>query len=166
HVFADVEVSGASEVVRNWDQLKAAERQHLPKPASALDGVPMSLPQLKRSSELARKANKAALDWPTRDGTLATVREELHELLAWARVAEKREELGELLYVLAKLASQDGIDPEEARRAANRKFTERFAALEQIARERGWDTLRDRPLEDLESAWSEAKRRVAAPTGP
>src|SRR5690348_17579907 len=83
-----------------------------------------------------------------------------------ATLAEQREELGDLLYVLAKLASQDGIDPEEALRAANRKFTERFAALEQIARERGWESFRDRPLEDLESAWAEAKRRVAAPTGP
>jgi tetrapyrrole methylase family protein/MazG family protein len=166
HVFGDVEVSNASDVVRNWDQLKAAERQHLPTPASALDGVPTSLPQLKRAAELARKASKAGFDWPTRDGTLAKVREELDELLASVTLAETREELGDLLYVLAKLASQDGLDPEEALRAANRKFTRRFAALEQIARERGWESLRGRPLEDLESAWSEAKRRVAAPTGP
>jgi tetrapyrrole methylase family protein/MazG family protein len=166
HVFGEVEVSGASEVVRNWDQLKAAERQHLPRPTSALDGVPASLPQLKRASELARKANKAGFDWPTRDGTLDKVREELDELLGSFTLAEKREELGDLLYVLAKLASQDGIDPEEALRAANRKFTTRFAALEDIARERGWETLRNRPLEDLESAWAEAKRRVAAPPGP
>ncbi len=166
HVFGEVEVSGASEVVRNWDQLKAAERQHLPRPTSALDGVLTSLPQLKRAAELARKANKAGFDWPTRDGTLAKVREELDELLASATVAEQREELGDLLYVLAKLASQDGIDPEEALRAANRKFTQRFAALEAIAQERGWDSLRDRPIEELESAWAEAKRRVATPTGP
>jgi tetrapyrrole methylase family protein/MazG family protein len=166
HVFGEVEVSGASEVVRNWDQLKAAERQHLPKPASALDGVPMSLPQLKRAAELARKANKAGFDWPTRDGTLEKVREELDELLASSTLAEKREELGDLLYVLAKLAWQDGIDPEEALRAANRKFTDRFAAIEAIAAERDWESLRDRPLEELESAWAEAKRRVAAPIGP
>src|SRR5437660_1484468 len=160
HVFGEVQVSGASDVVRNWDRLKAAERVHQPPPASALEGVPKSLPQLKRAAELARKANKAGFDWPTRDGTLDKVREELAELLSASSLAEKREEVGDLLYILAKLAWQEGVDPEEALRAANRKFTTRFQALEQIARERGWGSLTDRPLADLESAWSEAKQRT------
>src|SRR5205814_7550507 len=109
HVFGEVQVSSASDVVRNWDQLKAAERVHQPAPISALEGVPASLPQLKRAVELARRATKAGFDWPTRDGTLAKVREELAELLSATSVAEKREELGDLLYILAKLASQEGV---------------------------------------------------------
>jgi tetrapyrrole methylase family protein/MazG family protein len=169
HVFGETlsgarglsEVRGASDVVRNWDQLKAAERVHEPPPTSALDGVPKSLPQLKRAAELARKAAKAGFDWPTRAGTLAKVREELAELLEATTLAERREELGDLLYILAKLAWQDGVDPEEALRAANRKFSARFSALEHIARERGWDSLTDRPLADLESAWADAKQRTA-----
>jgi tetrapyrrole methylase family protein / MazG family protein len=160
HVFGDVEVSGAPEVVRNWDQLKAAERVHQPPPTSALDGVARSLPQLKRAAELARKAAKAGFDWPSREGTLDKVREELAELLEASTLAERREELGDLLYIVAKLAWQDGIDPEEALRAANRKFTARFQTLEQIARERGWDSLAGRTLDDLEDAWAEAKRRT------
>jgi tetrapyrrole methylase family protein/MazG family protein len=160
HVFGDVQVSGARDVVRNWDQLKAAERVDQPPASSALDGVPRSLPQLKQAAELARKANKAGFDWPTRAGTVDKVREELAELLGAESLAERREELGDLLYILAKLAWQDGIDPEEALRAANRKFSTRFQALESIARERGWPSLQDRPLEDLESAWAEAKRRT------
>lgn len=162
HVFGDVLVSGAGDVVRNWDQLKAAERAMQPPPSSVLSGVAASLPQLKRAAELARRAAKAGFDWPSRDGTLAKVREELAELLAATSLSEQREELGDLLYILAKLAWQDGIDPEEALRAANRKFTIRFEALEQIAQERGWPSLQDRPLADLESAWQEAKARVAA----
>jgi tetrapyrrole methylase family protein/MazG family protein len=166
HVFGEVQVSGASDVVRNWDQLKAAERANHPPPSSVLEGVPASLPQLKRAAELARRAVKAGFDWPRREGTVAKVREELAELLSATSLADRREELGDLLYILAKLAWQDGIDPEEALRAANRKFATRFAALEQIARERGWPSLRDRPLAELELAWAEAKRRVASPTGP
>jgi tetrapyrrole methylase family protein/MazG family protein len=162
HVFGDVSVSGASDVVRNWDQLKAAERASQPPPASALDGVATSLPQLKRAAELARRASKAGFDWPTREGTLAKVREELAELLAAASLDERREELGDLLYILAKLAWQEGVDPEEALRAANRKFTRRFVALEEIARERGWSSFRERPLADLESAWAEAKQRTSS----
>ena len=162
HVFGSVSVSGSADVVRNWDQLKAAERANEPPRSSALDGVSASLPQLRRAAELARRAAKAGFDWPSRDGTLDKVREEVSELLAANSLSERREELGDLLYVLGKLATQDGIDPEEALRAANRKFTARFAAVEQIARERGWETLRGRPLSDLKSAWAEAKRRVAA----
>lgn len=160
HVFGEVKVSGASDVVRNWDQLKAAERVHQPPRGSALDGVPKSLPQLKRAAELARKATKAGFDWPTREGTLDKVREELTELLSASTLAEKREEVGDLLYILAKLAWQEGVDPEEALRAANRKFASRFVELEQIARERGWESLVGRPVTDLEDAWTEAKRRV------
>ncbi len=162
HVFGEVEVSGASEVIRNWDQIKQGERVDQPQPESALDGVPTSLPQLKRAAELARKATRAGFDWPTREGTLDKVREELAELLAATSLAERREELGDLLYVLAKLAWQDGIDPEEALRAANRKFITRFAAVERIAAEADWPSLVGRPLTDLEWAWAEAKRRTAA----
>jgi len=161
HVFGEVQVSGASEVVRNWDQIKHKERVDQPPPASALDGVPKSLPQLKRAAELARKATKAGFDWPSRDGTLDKVREELAELLAATSPAELFEEFGDLLYILAKLAWQDGIDPEEALRAANRKFATRFAALEQIAAERNWPSLVGRPPPELQSAWAEAKRRTA-----
>jgi ATP diphosphatase len=140
--------------------LKAREREHQPPARSALDGIPRSLPALKRASELARKAREAGFDWPTRDGTLAKVREELAELLAAETLADRTEEVGDLLYVLAKLAGQEGIDPEEALRAANAKFTRRFHLLEDIARERGWSSFQDRELADLESAWAEAKRRT------
>jgi|SRR5579859_505521 len=160
HIFGEVVVSGAADVVRNWDQLKAAERGHLPPRASALDGVSQSLPQLKRAAELARKAARAGFDWPTRDGTLDKVREELAELLAAATLSERREELGDLLWILAKLASQEGVDPEEALRAANRKFAARFATLEQIAAERGWPELSGHSIGELLSIWTEAKQRT------
>jgi len=161
HVFGEVQVSGASEVVRNWDRIKQAERVDRPA-ASALDGVPKSVPQLKRAGELARKASTAGFDWPTRAGTLDKVREELAELLEATSLADRREELGDLLWILAKLAWQDGIDPEEALRAANRKFTLRFSVLEQIAAERQWPSLTGQPLAELLSAWAEAKRRVVS----
>jgi tetrapyrrole methylase family protein / MazG family protein len=158
HVFGDVKVEGASEVVRNWDQLKAAERADQPAPASVLDGVPRSLPALKQSAELVRKAVKAGFDWPERGGTLAKVEEEVGELLAAPTLAERQEELGDLLFILAKLASEDGVDPEAALRAANRKFTQRFQVVERLANERGWASLKDRPSADLLALWDEAKR--------
>ncbi len=161
HVFATTEVADADEVVRNWDALKATEPGRASKPASRLDGVARSLPALRQAAELARRASAAGFDWPTRSGTLGKVREELDELLAADSLADRREELGDLLYILAKLAVQDGSDPEEALRGANRKFTVRFQMLESIARERAWTELAAVPLADLEAAWSEAKRRTS-----
>jgi tetrapyrrole methylase family protein / MazG family protein len=166
HVFGEVKVAGAADVVRNWDQLKAAERSSSPPPTSALDGVSRSLPQLKRAAEISRKATRAGFDWPTRDGTVSKVREELAELLAADSVGTRREELGDLLYILAKLAWQDGLDPEEALRAANEKFIRRFQTLEQIAQARGWTSLADRPLTDLEDAWQEAKHHTQTRLAP
>ncbi len=156
HVFGEVQVSGASEVVRNWDVLKAQERAAAPE--SALEGVPRSLPALARAAELGRKAVKSGFDWPTRDGTLGKVREELEELLLARSLQERREELGDLLWILAKLAWQDGVDPEDALRRANRKFTERFQMLERLARERGWSSLADQPRQEVLALWNEAKR--------
>ncbi|GAC1318041.1 MAG: nucleoside triphosphate pyrophosphohydrolase [Chloroflexota bacterium] len=160
HVFGDIQVGGSSDVVRNWDQLKAAERVHQPPPASALDGVPRSLPQLKRAAELSRKATKAGFAWPGRDEAIEKVHEELDEFLEARTPADQREELGDLLFILAELAWLDGIDPEEALRAANRKFTRRFEQVEAIARERGWSSLQDQPFAGLLEVWREAKVRV------
>jgi uncharacterized protein YabN with tetrapyrrole methylase and pyrophosphatase domain len=117
---------------------------------------------MKRAAELSRRAAKAGFDWPTREGTLVKVREELAERLAAVLLHERREELGDLLYILAKLAWQEGVEPEEALRAANRKFTLRFKELERIARERGWTSFGEQSLAELEAAWREAKVRVAA----
>jgi tetrapyrrole methylase family protein / MazG family protein len=163
HVFGEVQVSGAADVVRNWEVLKAAERGAAPPSSSALDGVPRSLPGLKRAAELSHKAVKAGFEWPTRDGTLDKVREELNELLLARSSEERGEELGDLLWIIAKLAWQDGIDPEAALQAANRKFIARFRLLEQIARERGWSSLSEPPFSELDAAWREAKARHRAP---
>lgn len=161
HVFGSVAVEGASDVVRNWDVLKAAERSAAGVAReSALDGVPKSLPSLKAAAELARKAVKTGFDWPTRDGTLDKVREELAELLEATSLEERREELGDLLWIIAKLAWQDGIDPEEALRQANRKFQARFLQMEQIARSRG-RAFSELPLDEMLALWQQAKQLVS-----
>jgi XTP/dITP diphosphohydrolase len=77
HVFADVTVSGAEEVKRNWDEIKKeekrlkAERHGLdvpgqaapspPSPPSALDGVPFGQPALALAAQLQRRAARAGV---------------------------------------------------------------------------------------------------------
>jgi tetrapyrrole methylase family protein/MazG family protein len=165
HVFGEVRVDSAEEVVRNWDALKTAERANEPPRRSVLDGVPRSLPALKRAAELGRKAIKAGFDWPERAGAVAKVREELEELLGSTNLAERREEYGDLLWMLANLAVRDGVDPEEAVRLATRKFTVRFETMERIARERGWEGLGGRSIGELQELWQEAKQAVGSLPG-
>ena len=80
HVFADVAVSGADDVKRNWDEIKAAEREAKSgAPTSALDGVPLGQPALALAAQLQRRAERAGvpaglagLDRPARPGTAAS----------------------------------------------------------------------------------------------
>jgi tetrapyrrole methylase family protein/MazG family protein len=158
HVFGDVTVSGSSEVLRNWERIKRAEKaapqgRDLP---SALDGIPPALPALALAQAIGRKAAKLGFDWPDVEGTLAKVREEVDELGAAATDAERRDEVGDLLYALTSVCRHLGIDAEDALRAAARKFAERFRRVEAYAQARNLD-LAAMSIAELDALWEEAK---------
>ncbi|GGI03755.1 nucleoside triphosphate pyrophosphohydrolase [Egicoccus halophilus] len=154
HVFADVEVDGAEDVQRNWDQLKAAEKTDRTGP---FDGVPPALPGLLLLETLERKAAKRGFDWGGSHEPADRVREELDELLA-ADGEHRLEEFGDLLGAVVGLGRTLGIDPEEAARAAGRKFRSRFEAMLALAAKR------DLPVDDLSrDTWLELWDEVKAP---
>ncbi len=135
HVFGNVQVSGSGEVLRNWEQIKAAEKSAgTPSPAAVLDRVPRSLPALDRAQRLIRKAAKLGHDLGPTQQTFAEANRRLAELRASAsdavETAEKRalleRELGELLSSLCRLAQQLGLDAEESLRACNQRFVEQL----------------------------------------
>src|SRR5262245_37335637 len=75
HVFADVKVRDAADVVRNWQQLKDAER---PKAAGEVDdAVPRALPALPRAQKLAGVLARRGFDWPDAAGVLDKIEEEI-----------------------------------------------------------------------------------------
>ena len=159
HVFGDVEVSGAAEVVRNWEALKAREGRR----AGALAGVPRQLPALLKALRITEKAAAVGFDWERARDVLAKLDEEVRELraeLAPERgedgVQRVREELGDVLFVMANLARQLGVDPEAALQGANDKFARRFAAMEAGARARGV-ALSSLDLGELDALWDAAK---------
>jgi MazG family protein len=159
HVFGDVEVSGAGEVVRNWEALKSRER----KASGALAGVPRQLPALLKALRITEKAAAVGFDWERANDVVAKLEEEVAELAAElgpdpaARPREGvREELGDVLFVLANLARQLGIDPEAALQGANEKFARRFASMEEQARARGVE-LGSLSLADLDALWETVK---------
>ena len=161
HVFGDVQVSGSGEVLTNWEKIKSGERltQHR---KSLLDAVPRSMPPLQRAHELTRRAARVGFDWRSAEHVLEKLDEEtaeVREALASGSPDAVRDEIGDLLFVLANLARKAEVDPEDALSRTNRRFDERFRYIERRAEEQG------RPLEELSLAemdalWNEAKHQV------
>jgi tetrapyrrole methylase family protein/MazG family protein len=155
HVFGDIAVAGSDDVLRNWEAIKAREHAEKGKTrASLLDGIPVSLPALAAAQKIGEKAAKVGFDWPDLAGVWAKVHEEIAEIQA-AEPAQRSEEFGDLLFVIARLASWLDVDVETALREANAKFRRRFAACERLAE--GRDLKRMSPQE-LDALWEQAKR--------
>ncbi len=159
HVFADVEADDAATVVRNWDEIKRAEKVR----SSVFDGVPASLPGLAYGQQLMRKAAKAGFDWPDVGGPLSKLDEELAELRAalgdGAGAPDQTavaDELGDVLVTVVSVARHLGVDAELAMRAAAGKFRRRFEAVEVLAAERGVDVAAA-DLATLDALWDEVK---------
>jgi len=160
HVFGEVEVSGAREVVRNWESLKQGEGRE----GGALSGVPRQLPALLKALRVTEKAAALGFDWQRVHDVGAKLEEEVAELTeqlnsGGGEESERRirEELGDVLFVMANLARQLGVDPEAALQSANDKFARRFSAMEELARGRGARVGALGPSE-LDSLWEEVKR--------
>jgi MazG family protein len=161
HVFGQAEMRNAEEQTIAWEHQKAAEREakRAGKPSGVLDDVPMALPALMRAEKLTKRAGRIGFDWPSADEVLEKLDEELGEL-AEARglgdIDAMTDEMGDVLFVVANLARKIGVDPEEALRRANAKFTSRFQHMEARLRADGKDG--PQPLEELEALWVDAKR--------
>jgi MazG family protein len=171
HVFADREVSGAAEVIRNWEDIKRDERAHEPA-SSALDGVPASLPALLKAFRMTEKAAAIGFDWRKPADVMTKMREEMAELEVeltagdGAASERVRAEMGDVLFVMANLARHLGVEPETALQRTNTTFKRRFETMEALARTRG-DDIRRLSLEEQDALWEEAKRIEGAPSdGP
>ena len=153
HVFGDWKVSGADEVVRNWEALKAKEYGR----ESALDGVQRSLPALQWAWSLQRRAANVGFDWPDVEGALDKVREELDELREAPTVEDREAEFGDLLFTLVNVARKMGMNPEDALRGTTGRFEARFRMMEQRALADG-RKLSDLKIDEFDRYWEAAKR--------
>jgi len=171
----DAAVEGsAAKVLRNWEEIKAAEKAsralHAADPSSSksrLDSVQRAMPALAEAAKIGAKAAKAGFDWPHWRDLLPKLAEETAELEEEAAAAETspdpalkgavEAELGDLLFTVVNLARHLGVDAEMALRGCNLRFRQRFREMELIS---------EKPLEELkpdqlESLWIEAKRNLA-----
>ena len=161
HVFgAAAHRTSAAQTVA-WEAQKAAERAARGADrAGVLDDVPAGLPAMTRAVKLTRRAARVGFDWSEISDVTDKLREELAELeveIAAGDRLKAQDELGDLLFVCANLARKLDIDPEQALRGANAKFTRRFRHIETRLAATGV-ALETAGLDAMEALWDEAKR--------
>ena len=145
--------------IQNWEELKRKEK-HQETAADSVDSVARSLPGLWRAEKIQSKTAKAGFDWTSSLQALDKLEEEVRELRAALEAGQAadaphgiREELGDTLFMAAKIAQMSGVDPEDALHRACDKFDRRFRAVEEAA---------DKPLPECGEAellalWNDAK---------
>jgi ATP diphosphatase len=151
HIFGDAAASPG------WEALKAAERgAAADADPSAIAGVALALPALKRAEKVQRRAARVGFDWPDAAGPRAKIDEELAEIESAATDEDRAGELGDLLFAAVNYARHLGIDPEEALRGATARFETRFRKVEDLAGQ----PLADMDLDALEALWQRAKKAL------
>ncbi len=159
HVFGDVEAADVDQVLQNWEEIKRQERAAAGtdvEQESVLDRVPPAMPSLMMAQEYQKRAGKAGFDYKNLQDILTKLSEELRELEEASAPDHRFEEMGDVLFIIARIARQLDIDAEEALRQANRKFKRRFRAMETIARTQGRD-LTSYSSPEWRALWKEAK---------
>jgi MazG family protein len=167
HVFARDEgepaIDSAEKVVTRWEEIKAKERGgpgKNGKKKTLLSGIPVTLPALLRAYEIGIRAKSVGFDWEKTSDVVDKIQEEVDELREVVNAPIDRgraeEEMGDLLFTIAHLSRQLGIEPETALRKANDKFTERFETMESAVESSG-KKMSAMSLDDLESEWHKAK---------
>ncbi|MBA2526495.1 MAG: nucleoside triphosphate pyrophosphohydrolase [Pyrinomonadaceae bacterium] len=171
HVFGDASADTTTEVLRNWEAIKAEEKRaannsETAKPTSILDGVSTKVPALMEAHQVSTKAARVGFDWEKVEDIFAKVQEEIGELLDAIKVhansksevdhTRVREEIGDLLFAVTNIARHLQVEPEAALKLTNRKFRQRFNHIEDRLQARD-QSFASTTLEELESLWQEAK---------
>lgn len=164
HVFGEEAANNAKMAKGSWEAIKVKERAAKAErrgdtAPSILEDVPNALPALARAEKLTKRAAKVGFDWPDFASVREKVIEELAEVSeahASGNQAATHEEIGDLLFAVANLARQAGVDAEGALRDANVKFTRRFHYVEQRCREDGINPA-EAGLERLDGYWNEIR---------
>ncbi len=145
--------------MQNWEEIKRQERISAGKDVgseSTLDGVPLASPALIVAQQYQKRAAKVGFDYDNLQQVLAKLTEELQELQEAVTPEHKYEEMGDVLFMVARIARELDIDAEEALRSANRKFRQRFQAMERITLNEG-RTFSSYDLDEWRNLWKRAK---------
>ncbi|MDQ0233287.1 nucleoside triphosphate pyrophosphohydrolase [Metabacillus malikii] len=160
HVFGDIKVSGTDDVLKNWNDIKQAEKTE-GRVLSILDKVTTSLPALSKAYHLQKEAAKVGFDWTSIDDVWDKVKEEIKELEVELTIKDNNhkilQEFGDVIFALVNVGRHYKIEPEEALIVTNKKFYNRFRYIEEMARNQHQD-LTELSLEEMDAYWNEAKK--------
>jgi XTP/dITP diphosphohydrolase/tetrapyrrole methylase family protein/MazG family protein/ATP diphosphatase len=134
HIFGDVEVAHAGEVLRNWDAIKQTEAGREP---GIFGEVPENLPGPLYARKVQRRAASTGFDFD--HIPYEAVHAELAELEAATGREERFHEVGDVLFAAVNLARKLKVDPELALRAASDRFRGRVEGAETLAASDGLD---------------------------
>jgi tetrapyrrole methylase family protein/MazG family protein len=137
HVFGDVSVANADEVLRNWEHQKMHESRKAGNDESVVDRVPASLPALAWALGLQKRAARVGFDFASPAAAAESVAEEARELAEASDGERAFDEIGDLLFAMVSLARTLKVNPEDALRVAGQRFRQRFAATEAGLRSEG-----------------------------
>ena len=158
HVFGTAQASDSAQALEGWEAQKKLEKGYT-SPADAVEAVPHTLPALWRAEKIVSRSVKAGFNWDSIAGALDKLDEESAELRqavdAGGAVDSPhgvREEIGDALFILCKIAQMSGVDPEDALHRSCDKFQTRFRGVTEQA---------DKPLSqyteaELISLWERA----------
>jgi MazG family protein len=159
HVFGDVQVDGAEDVLKNWETIKAKERNQR-RSESVVHGIPAALPALQRAQRIQSRAARVGFDWEHEDDVLDKIHEEIDELrveLDRCDAERAAEEVGDLLFSIVNFCRFRKIDAEGALRGSASRFVTRFQGVERRVHAEAHE-MSDCSLAELDAHWDAVKR--------
>ena len=159
HVFGNVQVDNAEDVVQNWEAIKSQEAGYEDR-KSILDGIPNALPALLRGQKIQKRVARVGFDWDNITDVMDKVDEELEEVKDCLKDNDPdavENEIGDLLFSIVNLCRFLDFQAEESLRRTNRKFINRFKKMEDELEKQG-KSVSDQTLAELDAIWDEVKK--------
>ena len=160
HIYGDVVVKDEEEVKRNWENLKLKEGK-----TSVMSGVPRSLPPMVQAMRIQEKAKQVGFEWENKEQVWEKVKEEMEEVRVEVeqQTTKIEDEIGDLLFSVINYARFLNIDPDNALAKTNKKFLNRFQAMEKIITDKG-QRMTDLNLQQMDEIWNDVKQ--SSPPSP
>jgi len=158
HVFSDLQVKDAQEILINWDRIKSEERSGRDE-NSILDGIPINLPALIQARKVQSRASRVGFDWNKAEDVIKKVEEEVSELKEGINNQNQKnieEEIGDILFSIVNLSRFLNVEPEGALRNTTAKFIRRFKQMETQIINDG-KKITDYDLVGLDKIWNSIK---------
>lgn len=158
HVFGDETAESVDDVWKHWESIKKQEKK-----GSPFSSIPTTFPALMKSFKVQKKAARMGFDWPSLDGPVEKLKEEVDELKQASETASDEEiedEMGDVLFSIVNIARKLKVNPEEALQRSVKKFMSRFELM--LAESEKQNTeFSSLNLDDMEVLWKKAKQSLS-----